>query len=186
MPRRSLLGEANARVPFHKAALWAKVGSGIEKERGEKAWCPKTCSGHKSMRIFPDHGWCYSCHTWFTVVTLLALTEQLSYEDAAKFALDKIGYVPPSYAELWAATLRPPEVNREDLGAALKLWCSGQDPAWSTHQYLQPVSNMLSKCLALLPRVRSESDCDRWLEASKLAMYRVLSQVKQPAVDGMT
>jgi hypothetical protein len=38
----------------------------------------------------------------------------------------------------------------------------------------------------LLPRVRSESDCDRWLETSKLAMDRVLSQVKQPAVDGMT
>ncbi|MGA9607379.1 MAG: hypothetical protein WBR21_10215, partial [Rouxiella badensis] len=102
MPRRSLLAEANARVPFYKAASWMAVGTGMEKDRGEKAWCPKECSRHKSMRVFPDHGWCYSCHTRFTVVTLVALVRQLSYEDAAKWALDQIGYVPPSYAELWA------------------------------------------------------------------------------------
>jgi hypothetical protein len=173
-PRRSLVAEANTRVPFHTAAGWAQVGSGSARERGEKTWCPYKCSTSKSLRVFSDHGWCFSCRAYLPTVSLLAAVWELDAESAAKAALDKIGYVPVTYAHLWEHSLREQPPDLDALAQALRVWCEASDPGWARRQYLAPVSNKLSQCLSLLPRVKNEHDCDTWLAACKKAMAPLL------------
>lgn len=168
---RSAIALANSRVPFEKAASWAGVDTGT-RMRGMKASCPM-CGADGAFRVYPDHGFCFGERLYVTVVTLLASVWNMEREDAALKALDKIGYVPVSYAHLWEHAQRQPEVARDRLAEALRTWCAANVPDWQARQFEPGVAGQLSRCLGLLPRVQSEQDCDTWLAGCKQAMHLV-------------
>lgn len=172
--RKSLVTIANERVPFLTAAAWAGLGSG-GRDRGMKVSCP-SCGEQSAMRVYPGHGWCFSERRYFTPVSLLAEVWDMDREDAAVRALDKIGYVPASYAHLWEDAARPPEPAREELARALQTWCAANCPDWTARQFEPAVSRLLSRCLGLLPAVHTAEDCTLWLDGCKAAMRRVLPQ----------
>src|SRR5438046_5537016 len=105
-PRTSLARIANEQVPFAQAASWA--GLRTVSERGTRDTCPK-CTHEASFRGYPDHGFCHSCRTYFSAVSLLATVWEMTAQDAARKALDQIGYVPLDYAGQWEHARREPD-----------------------------------------------------------------------------
>ena len=120
-------------------------------------------------------GNCFSERRYFSPVGLLAEVWDMEPEDAARQALDKIGYVPVSYARLWESAQREPEPAVADLADALRLWCASACPDWQARQYDEAVAGLLARCLGWLREVRTEDDCLLWLTKCKEAMGRVLS-----------
>lgn len=174
MPPLKLTRVANEQVPFGLAARWA--GLPVPRDRGTKADCIR-CGSSDALRLYRDHGWCFSCRTRFSVVVLLAEAWDMGYEDAAMAALDKIGYVPMDWAARWEHAQREPELDRAQLGESLKVWCSASLPDWEHRQYEEVPARVLAVCLGLLPRVRTAQDCDDWRSRCKLAMQRVCGQI---------
>jgi len=172
-PPPSVIAQANLRVPFDTAMGWAAAAVG-ERVRGVKAGCP-LCGSQGGLRVYPDHGYCFSENRRISVVTLLSEVWEMEREDAARRALDKIGYVPVSLAHQWEHAQRDPEVARNDLAQALAIWCESAIPDWKTRQYQPAVSQLLARCLGLLPRVQTAADCEQWLSRCKAAMLRVCS-----------
>lgn len=171
--KRSLVSIANERVPFLTAAQWAGLG-GHERERGLKVTCP-CCGGRGSLRVYPGHAYCFGERKFFTVVTLLAEVWEMDRESAAIKALKMIGYAPPGYAELFEYADRDREPAREHLATALRTWCEANCPGWRDRQYAPETAAALARCLTLLPLVRTEDQCSRWLAGCKQVMARVLN-----------
>lgn len=169
MPPKKLTQVANEQVPFGTACRWA--GLPAPSDRGSKADC-RRCGSPAALRLYPDHGWCFSCCTRFSVVVLLAADWDMDYDETAMAALDRIGWVPLDYAARWDHAQAEPEPDREQLGEALRIWCRASLPGWEHLQYEEQGSRMLARCLGLLPRVRTAEDCARWLERCKAAMQR--------------
>lgn len=173
--KKTLYAIANERISFDRAMQWAGQAGTVTRERGVKAICP-SCGEVGAMRVYLDHGWCFSEQRYFSPVRLLAEVWDMDNETAAKTALDRIGYAPPEYPELWEAAQREPEPALDDLATALRLYCARVCPDWATRQYEDAVANRMARCLGALRAVRTEQDCRKWLEVAKTAMGRVLSQ----------
>jgi hypothetical protein len=172
--RKTVIQVANEKVPFTTAAKWAGLGSDT-RERGMKSGSPcLSCGGQGALRVYPDHGYCFSERKWYTTVSLLAEFWQTDREHAAIRALAEIGYRLPDYTDLWALASRDPEPAREALATALRTWCEANCPDWRVRQYDPAVARRLSQCLGLLPLVRTEGDCRLWLDRCKAAMGKVL------------
>jgi hypothetical protein len=171
---RSLVSVANEQVSFTRAASWAGLSSGGERDRGLKVTCP-SCGGQGALRVYPGHGYCFGERRRWTAVSLLAEKWELDEEHAAVRALDMIGYVPPDFEHMWDIAQRQPEVARENLARALRIWCEVYCADWVVRQYAPAVADRLSRCLGLLPGVLTEDQCNRWLVVCKEAMRRVLS-----------
>jgi hypothetical protein len=163
---------AQERVPFDTALRWVGIDVGT-RSRGMKTACP-LCGADGAFRVYPDHGWCFAEQKYLSTVGLLAAKWELSREDAALAALEKIGYVLADLAHLWAGAQRRPEPAREDLADALRVWCEARCPDWKARQFESGVAGALARCLGLLPRVRTEDDCELWLRSCKQVMSRVL------------
>ena len=176
----SLVPIANAQVRFGLAAAWCGMSvSG----RGFRDECP-TC-GSDGYKGYPDHGWCFSCRTYFTPVRLLAavpapvwsgqaIDGELEHEDVARLALARIGYVTLDWAGAWDAP-RKPDLDIPALGEALRTWCAAQ-PGWGPRLLDERPARALSLCLGLLDRVKTEQGCETWLARSKQVMTRVLAE----------
>jgi hypothetical protein len=171
----SVVAVANEQVSFTRAASWAGLSSGGERDRGLKVTCP-SCGGAGALRVYPGHGYCFGERLRYTAVSLLAEVWELDDEHAAKKALDKIGYIPPDYEHARDIAMRQPEPSRENLAAALRIWCEANYPDWPARQYAPAVAARFSRCLGALPSVRTEEHCDRWLVVCKEAMRRALAQ----------
>jgi hypothetical protein len=167
----SPVAEANLRIPFDTAMSWAAKAAGT-RARGVKAGCP-LCGSDGGLRVYPDHGYCFSERRRISVVTLLAEAWDMEREDAALKALADYGYVPVSLAHRWEHAQREPEVARAELAEALEIWCGASIPGWQVRQYEPAVSVKRAACRALLPRVRTEQECERWLSVCKEVMRRV-------------
>jgi hypothetical protein len=176
LPRKkTLYALANERISFDKAMEWAGQAGTVTRERGVKAACP-SCGEDRAMRVYPNHGWCFAEQKYFSPVGLLAEVWDLDREDAARKALDRIGYAPPGYAELWESAQREPVPALDDLATALRLYCERVCPDWAVRQYEDGVSDLLARCLGTLRAVRTEDDCRKWLAVTKTAMSCLLSQ----------
>lgn len=162
---------ANQVIPFDTAMTWASRATAT-RLRGVKGNCP-LCGSSGGIRVYPDHGYCFSERRRISVVTLLADAWEMEREDAALRALDLFGYVPVSLAHRWEHAQREPEVARNELAEALRIWCRASIPGWETRQYDDAVAGKLSGCLAILPRVQTGQDCDKWLARCKQVMARV-------------
>jgi hypothetical protein len=174
VPERSLVALANRLVPFPQAARWAGVRYTGD-ERRNKVRCPVCEDPDDWMRIYPAHGWCFAEHKLYTPVSLLAGVWELSKDDAAARALERIGYVPPDLDSIWEHACREPEPDREALAAALAVFCS-RFPDWKTRQYEPAVSAVFARCLGLLPLVKTEADCAMWFQAVQHVMQTFLGQ----------
>lgn len=182
MRAKSLTRLANEHVPFPLAASWV----GVEVydspgERGVKTYCPFGSTEHPdgglepALRVYADHGWCFSETRYLSVVSLLAEAWEVSRDYAAAEALRRVNYRPVSYAQLFEEASADPEPDTDALAGALVTWCGAQRSDWKQAQYSPAIASMLSRCLGLLPLVRSSEDCVTWLTASKQAMQRVLT-----------
>lgn len=183
--QRSLITLANEKVPFPVAAGWAGVEVYADPgERGIKTYCPFGAVEHPdggdepSLRVYADHGWCFAEDRYLTVVSLLAEVWQVTREDAAAEALQRHGYVPANYAQLFDAADRDPPPDKEALAGALTAWCERTCPDWHRQATDDPVvAHQLATCLGLLPLVHTAEDCETWLGACKQAMAKVLTAV---------
>lgn len=169
-PRESLTQIANREVGFAWAARQARLNP--LSERGSRDSCP-SCGGLGAFRGYTDHGFCHSCRTYFSPVTLLAICWQMEPEDAARRALDTIGFVPVDYAGAWEHANRDPDPDRPALGRALRTWCAAHIKGWEWLQYEDRPARALAVCLGLLPRVSTPSDCDEWMSRCQQVMTRV-------------
>lgn len=174
MSKKSLSAIANERISFDQAMAWTGAASAGTRERGVKVACP-SCGEEGAMRVYPNHGWCFSEQRYFTSVALLAEHWEMDPEAAALTALKRIGYVAAGYAALWDNVEREREPALDQLAEALRIYCRRTCPNWATRQYDSDVSALLSRCLGLLPAVRTEEDCRKWLGVAKTVMGRVLS-----------
>jgi hypothetical protein len=173
LPRTPLARIANEQVPFSQAASWAGL-RGVS-DRGTRDTCPK-CGHEASFRGYLDHGFCHQCRTYFSTVTLLAVKWEMTNFDAARRALDQIGYVPLDYAGEWEHAQREPELDTPALARALRTWCAANLPGWESKQLDPGPAHVLARCLGLLPRVKTEQDCDEWLRRCTQVMGRLFGK----------
>jgi len=170
-PRKSLARIANEQVRFAVAARWA--GLVAVSDRGSRDTCPR-CAHEASFRGYTDHGFCHHCRTRFSAVRLLATVWEMEPEDAARTALERIGYVPLDYAGAWAHAQRDPDPDRPSLARALRTWCTGSIPGWAELQYEKRPAALLAHCLGLLPLVRTSADCEEWMSRCQQVMWKAL------------
>jgi hypothetical protein len=179
MRHQSLISIANRHVSFPQAAQLVGVGWGVTRDRGSKVHCPFSmlhADGGRApaLRIWTDHGWCFAETRWFSPVSLVAAVRELDAENAAKWLLDKVGYVPVTYAHLWEHAQRTRDLGKSELAAALSVWCAANCPDWQVRQYEPVVAERLSRCLSLLALVHTSDDCLTWLSGCKHGMRQVL------------
>jgi hypothetical protein len=185
LAEKSLVRLADEKVPFTLAAQWAGVDIWDEVgERGVKVYCPFGEVEHPdgglepAMRVYSDHGWCFAESKYFSVTSLLAAVWEVTRAEAAAEALSRAHYTPASYAHLFTEAQASPEPDADALAATLVVWCESQcerqGGSWAAVSTSPAVARQLARCLGLLSLVRTEEDCETWLNASKQAMQRVL------------
>lgn len=166
----SLAADADQRISYAAASALADLLP--PRERGSRDSCP--LCGQDAYRGYMDHGWCYSCRTRFTPSRLLAAVWEMDRNEAAVKALALLGLAPLDAEARWDFYQREPEPDRAELAEALRTWCAGHCPDWSSRQLDTRVSQVLSACLGLLPRVRTSKDCEEWLVRTQQVMGRAL------------
>ena len=79
-------------IPFVKAAVTVKdaaVFYGYDVGRGDMMICPFHNDHHPSMKVYPDHYYCFGCHDSGDVIDFVGKLFNLSpYEAAKKIAAD--------------------------------------------------------------------------------------------------
>lgn len=173
MPRKPLTQIAEEQVSFALAASWVSI---TVAERGYRYDC-FACGSGGAFKAYADHAWCHSCRTYFSAVSLLARKWDLEPEDAARAALERIGYVPLDYAGEWKHAQRSPDLDLPALGDALRTWCAASIPGWAARSTEPRPARALALCLGLLPEVRTEEDCATWLARCKQVMGRALGGI---------
>jgi len=173
------VAEARKRISFLDALTLLDIGTGA-RSRGMKVQCP-VCGSAGALRVWSDHGWCFSEQRQYNSVSILAEKWELDEESAAVRAMNDLGLSMPRFEEAWEAALVPPPPARESLAEALKIWCGAHCADWRTRQYDDKVADMLSRCLGLLPSVTTSAECEMWLAKCKKAMGRVLGNTSHVA-----
>lgn len=183
--RRSVVAQANEAVSI--TDVCRAVGMELPEDvfvRGRKLHCPFEAVYHRdlglepALRIYPDtnHAYCFACAATFTPVWLAAQVWGIPARAAARELLERCGIRPPSPDQVWAAavgTADPPDTTL--LSEALRTFCARTSPGWADQQFDPVVAAVLSRCLALLDRVRTDADAVTWLSGCKNVMSRVLT-----------
>jgi hypothetical protein len=179
--RPSLIPVANQHVPFVTAARLCGVDVPEPRVNGSRAHCPFEEYSHPdggrdpAMRVYYDHAFCFAEWLWMTPVRIFALVNGIEDESAAEQLLDQTGWKPASYSEEWerlSSAEKP--VDRESLAQALRVWLDGTYPEWASRQYDADAAEALARCLGLLDRVRTASDCQYWLDCARQVMTMYL------------
>ena len=179
---RSDIGLANAKVSMEFVMNAIGMPDVSYAASGAKVDCPFMSVFHpdsgKSFRVYDNTGaYCFACSERYNPVKIYALAKDISQDAAAEDLLELVGYRAPDADERIATALEDTaKVDRDSLSLALKTYCSRVDPNWDIDQFEDAPSNMLRKCLDLLTHVRSAEQTHKWLEASKIAMNRVLTE----------
>lgn len=143
-------------------------------DRSVKTFCPFGEFYHAdrgveaAFRVYPEpnNAYCFGACGFFSPVSLYAAAQGISQGAAADSLLQQVGWKPPSLEERWAEALAAtttPDVLA--LAEALKAYCSRVIPGWEFAQFEKPYSEVLDKCLSLLPRVSTDEDATAWLNA---------------------
>jgi hypothetical protein len=177
-----LIALANQAVAFPVAARLAGMEDVPEPRlSGTLTHCPFEEIAHpdrgrdKALRIWADHGWCFSERLYLSPVRILSMMTGVTEEAAASQLLGYIGYREGSWEQKWdeLATAEP-EPDYGALAAALRIYLGVNYPDWGNRQYDPFVSEKLARCFGLLTQVHSEEDCRMWLRGSVAVMTRVL------------
>jgi hypothetical protein len=150
----------------------------IHRDTGSKMHCPWGQVSHSdggrdpAFRVWPDHGWCFSCREHFSPVKLASRVWEVSYEQAAIKLLDHVGFKPADYAHHWQRVAAPPELDRSAVAQALRNYCAALAPQ---HRLTEPApAEYLARCLGFLTQVNDEAGAVQWLALSKQVMSCVL------------
>src|ERR1044072_8923225 len=101
MKRRTIVTVANEKVPI--ATVCQMLGVDLpDIHQRVKLYCPFGGTDHSdaglapAMRIYPEsnHAYCFACTAYFTPVRMAAKALDLSWTEAARLLLDRIGYQP--------------------------------------------------------------------------------------------
>lgn len=179
---KSLIDEANERVSIVKVCRL--IGMDVFEGAVGKMYCPFGMFNHsdggaaKAFRIYTESNsaYCFSCRIYYTPVRLYAEAKDLRRNDAAMLLLEEVGWKPVSHAQRWADLVSPPEesVDLSMLALALRTYCARVCPEWDELQLNPEISELLSRCLGLLDRVRTGEEAEQWLETCKTVMSRKL------------
>ena len=185
---------ANAKVPITVACqvIGMDLPDYAGYQRPLKVHCPFGEFYHvdggldPAMRIYPDSNsaYCFAGCGYFSPVWLVAQACDVSTYDAAVSLLERVGHRPASPAQRWAQASTwesPPDVRL--LSEALKTYCARICSHWSDQQFDPSVATTLTRCLALLDRVGTESEAQEWLHGVKIVMQRALDVRKTSVRD---
>lgn len=182
---RSPISIANEKVDIRTVCeLIGMFVPEIPDGKSVKLHCPFGSVYHRdqgvetAFRVYPSTNscFCFACNEYFSPVGLAAKAWDLTFDAAADRLLEEIGYKPPSAEEAWNRLTNKQEatVDPTMLSVALKTYCARIDRDWEDIQYIPDVSSVLSRCLNLLPIVKSEAEARQWLEVSKKVMKQAL------------
>lgn len=170
--------EANSRMTM--AAALQEAGADAYDGFTGKIFCPFGGIFHadggreKAMRNYGDHAYCFAGCGAFTPVSLLALSKDISREDAAEFILERTGFVEPTWqARLQAVSDYHESIDLDVMADVLREECRRLAPDWEKRQYDPTVSAIFTRCLALLSAVRTSADARTW----KTGVVKVMTTV---------
>jgi hypothetical protein len=149
-----------------------------------KLYCPLADIEHKdggresSFRIYADTNtaYCFYCQRLFTPVFLYSLYHGVPSKRAAEALLESINYRHPVLEfkqDLLSTIEKAPDCD--SLREALQLYCGRICPDWEIRQFDSKVSNLFSRCLGLLSKVKTESEAKLWLTSTKIVMHKILN-----------
>lgn len=179
--KKSLIEEADERVSIVKVCRLIDMNvpeGGYGKHR-----CPFGDVNHSdggvepSFRIYTEtnSAYCFACRKYFSPVHLYAEAKDKRRSQAALDLLEFIGWKPVSRAQRWAEIIAPEvTVDLSMLALALRTYCARICREWEEYQFIPEVTELFSKCLALLDRVRTPEDAEQWLETCKQVMRKKL------------
>lgn len=144
-----------------------------------KTYCPFGGTFHKDERVFrifedTNTAYCYLSCGYLTPVKMIEMGQDLTREDAIQYIFDHTGFKHLTAHERWDEEMAyRPEMDKESLAEALKVYCARTIPDWETSQLEGAVADKLERCLGALRAVRSPEDADKWLRKTKAVMTRV-------------
>lgn len=174
---------ANSEVSIIKACNMVGLDIGEFAVASLKLYCPfgqlyhEDGGSSRAMRVYPgtNSAYCFAGCGYFSPVKLVAMDRDMTEEAAAEYLLEEIGWVAPTYEAQWEALMaEKPVVDTASLAEALKVACSRMSPRWEALQFEEVVSTKLSQCFALLGKVHSEEDAQKWLGVTKQVMAAVI------------
>jgi hypothetical protein len=157
----------------------------IAEGKSAKVHCPFGAVYHSdhgmetAFRVYPstNSAFCFAGCGYFSPVYLYAQAFDITTMESATRLLDLIGYKPLSLVDAWAKVSAPPErIDQSSLAEALKVYCSRIDPLWEERQFDPGIARALTRCLELVPRVRTSEEARTWLETTKQVMHRTLRE----------
>lgn len=153
-----------------------------------KARCPYADIYHltedagKSMRVYSDTntGFCYMGCGVLTPVSVYAKLNGMSYKDAAKFLLEKVGHKLKTFDEKWADAVSDyGPVNLQGYREALDEICfQYSNGDWVSMKYSSSISSSFSQLLSILDKAQSYDDADKWLGVAKQFMIKQIDKEK--------
>lgn len=185
MKTRSFIDEANERVSIIQVCRL--IGMQVSEGGYGKHKCPFGDLSHSdggvtpSFRIYTEtnSAYCFACRKFMTPVYIYAQAKDKRYKDAAEDLLEIIGWKPVSQAQHWANSVAPEvSVDVSMLGLALRTYCARICVEWEDVQFLPDIAQLLGRCLALLDRIRTPEEAERWLNTCKIVMAKKLEAAK--------
>lgn len=132
-----------------------------------------------SLRIYPDtnSSYCFACQEAHRPVSLLAKARDITWDEAAQWILEEVGYIEPDVDDRLTELLADDEplLSREDLAQALDTYCQRICPTWHVTQLRDKPATKFAQCLSILDSVQSPADAARWLDVTKQLMRKVLN-----------
>jgi hypothetical protein len=134
----------------------------------------------RAMRVYlaSNTAYCFSCSKSYSPVSLASAAWDISWPNAAFRLLEDAGFKPKTLEERWAEATTPihNSVDLIALADALKTFCSGISPDWTTRQLDDTIAVKLNKCLELLDAVKTDEDAAKWLQTCKMVMRKTLEE----------
>lgn len=177
---KALIYKANSQVPIVSACKLIGMPEMGYSYGSPKMYCPFGDSSHmdlgatKAFRIYADTNtaYCFACGRQYRPVSLIALYNDISEDEAADYLIEFFQINEPSVDEKWAELTaeKPFSVDRADLIDSLKRYCARISPDWEARQFEPEVAADFDKCLALLSLLRTVEDVETWRQAAKTKM----------------
>lgn len=149
-----------------------------------KLYCP--FDDEKAFRIYAasNSAYCFACSKKYTPVSLYAEFRGITIDEAAQSLIElaeaERRYTPPTPDARWDALMSTPfDFDRPSEAEALKMYCARIDKDWDTHQFLEDVGAVLTKCLAPLDRVNSTEELHQWRATTRRLMTTVLGATRE-------
>lgn len=169
---------ANENYGILKAA--SRAGVDVDNYfRARKMYCPFGAVFHSdggddpAMRVYAedDHAYCFACGKSFSPAQLIAAAEDITEDEAVESMLLELGVVDKRLGDRWQSAADDADaVDTQALAEAFRIAASYIITPWSERQYDADVAVWMSKCLALLDKVKTVEQGDSWLATVKQAL----------------